>query len=107
MNGPLFVYKHNSSHHPLTKAKFIEWLASAARKVGKDPQAGHGIWIGATLEYLLHGIPFDVVKVKGRWASEAFTLYLTKHAQIVAKYMQAVPELHEAVIHLTMPPVHW
>ena len=55
---------------------------------------GHGIRIGATLEYLLRGIPFDVMKVKGRWVSNAFQLYLRKHNQILAPYMQSMlPEM--------------
>jgi hypothetical protein len=45
------------------------------------------------------------MKVKGRWASNAFILYLTKHAQILAPYMQAVPDLHATFVRYTMPPV--
>ena len=70
-----------------------------------DPRQGHGICIGSTLEYLLRRVPFDVMKVKGHWASDAFTLYLRKHAQIFAPYMQAAPLLHEAFICYTMPPI--
>ena len=51
----------------------------------------HRICIGATLEYLLRGVPFDAMKVKGRWASNAFQLYLRKHNQILAPYMQLMP----------------
>jgi len=54
---------------------------------------------------LLRGVPFDVVKAIGRWASDAFRLYLRKHAQILAPYMQAVPSLHEHFIRYSMPPV--
>ena len=66
---------------------------------------GHGIRIRSTLEYLLRGVPFDVMKVKGRWSSDAFTLYLRKHAQILVPYIQAVPAVHDAFVRLTMPPV--
>ncbi|PBK98979.1 hypothetical protein ARMGADRAFT_1059293 [Armillaria gallica] len=66
---------------------------------------GHGIRIGSTLEYLLRGIPFDVVKMIGRWKSDAFILYLRKHAQILAPYMQAVPAIHEQFIRYTMPRI--
>ncbi|GLB39889.1 putative tyrosine recombinase [Lyophyllum shimeji] len=102
-NGHLFAYKYKNTHRPLTKPKFLQRLAKAARDADLDPLQGHGIRIGATLEYLLRGIPFDVVKVKGRWSSDAFILYLTKHAQILAPYMQAIPEVHETFTHLTMP----
>ena len=102
-NGALFAYRHKSSHRPLTKQKFITRLAQAARAAGTDPLQGHGIRIGSTLEYMLRNIPFEVIKTKGRWASDAFQLYLRKHAQIMAPYMQATPALHEEFIRRSMP----
>jgi hypothetical protein len=45
------------------------------------------------------------MKVIGRWASDAFVLYLRKHAQIMAPYLQATSQVHEAFIRYTMPPV--
>ena len=66
---------------------------------------GHGIRIGSVLEYLLCGVPFDVVKAIGRWASDAFRLYLRKHAQILALYMQADPALHGRFARHSVPPV--
>jgi hypothetical protein len=101
-DGHLFAYKWKSGHRPLTKKTFINRLAQAARKAGEDPLQGHGIRIGSTLEYLLRGISMETMKIIGRWASDAFTLYLRKHAQILAPYLQALPELHHAVISNTM-----
>ena len=72
----------------------------------REPLSGHSLRIGGTLEYLLRGIDFPVVRVKGRWASEtAFTGYLREHGQILAPYMQANPELQNHFIRLAMPPV--
>ena len=103
-DGHLFTYLHkDGKRRPLTKPEFIRTVAAAARKAGLDLRQGHGIRIGATLEYLLRGTPFEVMKVKGCWASDAFLVYLTKHAQILAPYMQAVPDVHENFIRLTMP----
>jgi hypothetical protein len=104
-DGPLFAYRQGKGHRALTKAKMLGTLAKASRSLNIDPLQGHGIRIGSTLEYLLRGLPFDVVKAKGRWASDSFLLYLRKHAQIMAPYMQAVPDLHENIIRFTMPPV--
>lgn len=106
-DGHLFAYKDQKAgtHKPLTKSKFLKRIAQAAKSINEDPLQGHGIRIGATLEYLLRNVPFEVVKVMGRWASNAFTLYLRKHGQIMAPYLQAVPELHQEVIRHTMPPV--
>jgi hypothetical protein len=105
VGGALFAYRFKDGHRPLTKPKLLETLARAAREAGLDPRQGHGIRIGSTLEYLLRGVPFDVMKVKGRWASDAFKAYLTKHAQILAPYMQDQPALHSDFVRLTMPPV--
>jgi hypothetical protein len=69
-----------------------------------DSLKGHGVRIGGTLEYLLRGIPFDVVKSMGRWGSDAFVLYLRKHAVIMAPYLQRGLVL-EAFTRYTMPPV--
>jgi hypothetical protein len=63
---------------------------------------GHGIRIGATLEYLLRGLSLETVKAKGRWQSEAFTIYLRKHAQVMAPYMQA--DLQQQFMGFIMPP---
>jgi hypothetical protein len=106
INGPLFAYRAGTTSKPLTKTKFIKTLATAAIAAGLNPRQGHGIRIGATLEYLLRGTPFEVMKVKGRWASDAFLAYLRKHAQILAPYMQANPARHDEFIRLTIPPIH-
>lgn len=102
-DGLLFAYKHKHKHKPLMKTHFLQVVAKAAREAGRDPLQGHGIRVGATLEYLLRGIPFDVMKMKGRWASDAFQLYLRKHAQILAPYMQATPAIHDSFVRYTMP----
>jgi hypothetical protein len=61
-------------------------MSKAAIAAGRQPLQGHGIRIGAVLEYLLRGMPFEVMKSKGRWASDSFERYLRKHAQILAPY---------------------
>ena len=104
-NGALFAYRHGKGHLPLTRSKFLSLLASVLKASGRPPLHGHGIRIGSTLEYLLRNVPFDVVKVKGRWGSDAFLVYLRRHAQILAPYIQAQPSLHEAFLRLTLPPV--
>ncbi|KAJ7720027.1 hypothetical protein B0H16DRAFT_1336268, partial [Mycena metata] len=87
-------------HRPLTKSAFITQIHKAFRATGSDPPQGHG----TTLFDLLRGTPFDVVKTIGCWASDTFLLYLRKHAQILAPYMQANPQLHTNFMHITMPP---
>ena len=100
----LFSYKVANTRHMLTKLKFLERVGDAACVAGLKPLQGYGIRIGSTLEYLLQGIPFDVMKAKGRWAGDSFQLYLRKHAVVIAPYIQAVP-IHEGFMRYTMPPV--
>ncbi|KAJ7740114.1 hypothetical protein B0H16DRAFT_1664503 [Mycena metata] len=104
-NGHLFSYRHKNSHRPLTKPAFLARIHKAFKASKLEPLQGHGIRIAGTLFYLLRGTPFDVVKTIGRWASDAFLLYLRKHAQIMAPYMQANPQLHTEFIRIAMPPV--
>lgn len=106
----LFAYghvdkKHRKSLRPLTKTCFLKAIRSAAQQAGVEVLQGHGMRIGGTLEYLLRGVPFDVVKTMGRWQSDAFTLYLRKHAQILAPYLQRESNAHAQFVRYTMPPV--
>jgi hypothetical protein len=99
----LFAYRHKDQLRPLTKPAFVKRLASAARQAGREPLQGHGIRIGATLFYLLHGMPIEAVKVMGRWSSDAFLCYLRKHAQVLTPLIQANPKAHEAFSQLIIP----
>ncbi|KIK76924.1 hypothetical protein PAXRUDRAFT_99168, partial [Paxillus rubicundulus Ve08.2h10] len=88
-NRLLFAYCNGKSHKALTKSKFLSVLASALKMSGRPPMQGHNICIGSTLKYLLRNIPFDIVKVKGRWTSYAFLVYLHCHTQILSPYIHA------------------
>ena len=100
---PLFSWKHPHGLRPLTRTEFLKRINLAASELGIDSLKGHGIRIGAILEDLLRGVPFDVVKSLGRWSSEAFLLYLRQHAVIIAPYIQGTPFM-EAFTRYTMPP---
>ncbi|EKM58991.1 uncharacterized protein PHACADRAFT_77444, partial [Phanerochaete carnosa HHB-10118-sp] len=54
---------------------------------GFDALYGHVFCIGGTLEYLLRGLSLETVQTLGRWASDAFHVYLCKHSQILAPYV--------------------
>lgn len=66
---------------------------------------GHSLRIKETLHYLLKGIPFDVVKVMGLWARNAFTIYPREHALILTPFLQAMPEIFQSFSHIAIPPV--
>jgi hypothetical protein len=102
-DGHLFAYKHGDAHRPLTKPEFAKVMRAAALQAGLQPFQGHSIRIGATLEYMLRGMSFEAMKPKGRWSSDAFHIYLTQHAQILAPYIQSHPRLHESFLRTTIP----
>lgn len=102
-NEHLFAFTANGLRHPLSKRKFQEHLATLATKANVKSKFGHNIRIGGTLEYLLRKIPFEVVKVIGRWSSDAFHIYLRKHGQILAQYLQDSP-IFPQILH-AIPPV--
>lgn len=98
----LFAYRHNGSHRPLSKPIFLARLKKALKDAGRPNKHGHSIRIGATLEYLLRGVPFEAMKSIGRWSSDSFSRYLRKHAQILAPYVQSNPNLHQKISHEQM-----
>lgn len=98
----IFAWKHPNGIRPLTRGAFLKRIGIIAKQGGCPELKGHSIRIGGTLEYLLRGIPFDVVKSMGRWSSEAFTIYLRDHAMIMAPYLQDTPII-EPFTRYTMP----
>jgi hypothetical protein len=91
----IFAYKHAGGHRPLTR-EVIRQRLKKVKLDGKPMTQFHAFRIGGTLEYLLRRVPFAVVKVKGRWASNAFEVYLRKHAEIIAPYMADEQALYDA-----------
>ncbi|PPQ80584.1 hypothetical protein CVT24_002719 [Panaeolus cyanescens] len=87
---------------PLSRYSFMRRIGSAVSKAGVTRLQGHGLRIGGVLEFLLRGVPFDVVKEMGRWSSNAFSVYLRKHADILAPYIQDAPLL-EPFTRVAMP----
>lgn len=92
-SAALFSWRHQGRMRVLTKSAFLKCLQDAGSRLGRDDLKGHGIRIGGTLEYLLRGVPFESVKTMGRWSSDAFVLYLRKHAVVLAPYLQDQPVL--------------
>ncbi|KAG2058091.1 DNA breaking-rejoining enzyme [Suillus hirtellus] len=100
----LFAWVHpRYGLRPLSQTVFLKRIREVAKRIGADNLKGHGLRIGGTLEYLLRGVPFNVVKSMGRWSSDAFTIYLCQHAMIMAPYLQESPIL-ELFTWYTMPP---
>lgn len=101
----LLSYETKGTRRPLIRGCFLSRIKAACMSAGINYIPGHGFHVGRTLEYLLRGVPFDVVKAKGRWAGDAFLLYLCEHAQIMAPFMQENAERWVAFDSATVPPV--
>ena len=101
----LFAFKHENTMRPMTRNIFLTRINKIIKENKLEGLQGHGIRVGSTLEYLLRGIPFDVVKAKGRWQSDAFRGYLRKHAEIMGPYIQKEHVPYDTVIRYSMPPV--
>lgn len=97
----LFSFRTHNSLIPMTRAIFLRNVKLAAEKAGIEFSHGHSLRIGATLEYLLRGIPFEVVKQIGRWSSNSFSLYLRDHARILAPYVQKHPSINNTFTEYT------
>ncbi|KIK93880.1 hypothetical protein PAXRUDRAFT_144066, partial [Paxillus rubicundulus Ve08.2h10] len=93
---PLFSYHYLNTHRTLMKSE-------VSKAASLEPLQGHGMQIGGMLKYLLHNVSFKTVKAKGHWKSDAFQLYLRKHAQILTVHMQKHLALHEEFVCYTMP----
>ena len=99
----LFTYSYKKSRRPLTRNAFLTCLRNVAQEAQVSFTFGHSLRIGGTLEYLLRGIPFEVVKQQGRWKSDSFSIYLRNHAQIIGPYLSNKPELHDQYLQATQP----
>ena len=101
----LFTYTGTDGRRrPLTRGTFLARLRQAASTAGEPQLSGHSFRIGGTVEYLLRGLSLDTVRTLGRWSSDTFLVYLRKHAQVLAPYIQALPQLSGRLNHVLPPP---
>lgn len=104
-NDHLFSYRDKQGLRPMSRGILLRRLNSITSELKLEKLPGHGIRVGSTLEYLLRGLTFEAVKVKGRWKSDAFKVYLRNHAQVMAELIQERPAIHEAFLRYTIPSI--
>ncbi|KIJ48226.1 hypothetical protein M422DRAFT_162994, partial [Sphaerobolus stellatus SS14] len=92
----LFSWRHAGAWWVMTRSAFIRRMEIAAAEAGLPRVHGHGLRIGAVLEYLLRGLSMEQVKNLGRWSGNSFALYLRKHVVVLAPYIQSVPLVQQA-----------
>lgn len=66
-DGHLFAYQDRCGNITnMSKQRFLTTLKRKCEALGEVMPQGHALRIGSTLELLLAGVPFEVVKTKGR-----------------------------------------
>ena len=73
--GPLLIWNDGS---PLSRDQFLGSIKSILVEANIDPTAysGHSFRIGAATSAAASGIPDHMIKLLGRWQSEAYQLYI-------------------------------
>ena len=87
--GPLFCWANGA---PLTKPNLISSLRSALELAGHDPSkfAGHSFRVGAASTAAERGIEDSVIKVLGRWNSDAYCRYIKLPASELVAYSRVL-----------------
>ena len=80
-DGPLFIHLQGK---PLTAAQFSTLLKKTVRSIGLNPSnfSAHSFRIGAATTAAAEGIPFEQIKVMGRWRSQCVVRYIRPHREI-------------------------
>lgn len=85
-NYPLFSYRNRTGHIALTKRKFLARCNEIWSAFGFKLITGHCFRIGGTTELLMRGVPPHIVKMMGRWSSDAFLTYWRELELIAPQY---------------------
>ena len=99
----LFAYRIQNTLRPLSCSVFLVTLKKAAKKARIPFNFGHSLRIGGTLEYMLRGVPFEVIKQHGRWQSDTFAVYLRHHARVISPYLSSNVALQHQFLQATNP----
>jgi integrase len=83
----LFAYRVDGVFRPLTKRVFLAEVNAIASDLGLGRVTGHCFRIGGTTQLLASGVPPDVVKAAGRWASDSFLRYWREHERVLPQHV--------------------
>ena len=87
--GPLFTFQDGS---PLTRERFVKEVRVALTTAQIDHRAysGHSFRIGAATMAAQAGLPAYLIKMLGRWNSEAYQQYIRTPRETLAAVSQAI-----------------
>jgi hypothetical protein len=79
-----FAYKTSKGFLPMVKKSFLDRCTNIFRSAGLATVHGHSFRIGGATEHLRRGLPVDLLKIQGRWKSDAFQRYLRRTDEILS-----------------------
>jgi hypothetical protein len=74
-----YLFAGSSLSQPILREEFITWLKSSLARVGNKQAhevSGHSLRRGGAQHLWDAGMPLEELKRKGRWASDAFRVYI-------------------------------
>ena len=94
----LFSYSYGREWYFFTCLSFTVKITQTFHNANLASFQNYIFHISDTLEHLLQEVSFNIDKSKRYYASETFTIYLRKHAQTIAFYIQNKSRLYEGFI---------
>ena len=89
--GPLLIFQDGT---PLSRERFVQEVKSALREAHIDHRgySGHSFRIGAATSAAAAGVPAYIIKMLGRWNSEAYQLYIRTPREALAAVSSALAQ---------------
>ena len=85
-SDPLFSWKDkNGQVRPMVRSKALQRINSIFSERGWGTSFGHSFRIGGASHYLAQGVNPDIVKIGGRWKSNAYELYIRSFELILSR----------------------
>ena len=85
--GPLFTHQSGTA---LTRDQFVRGVkvALSAARIAHENYSGHSFRIGAATAAAAAGVPAHIIKMLGRWSSQAYLLYVRTPRETLAAISQ-------------------
>ena len=85
----------------MTKAAFNDRCADIFSRSGLPAIYGHSFRIGGATEHLRRGLSIDLLKIQGRWKSDAFERYLRKTDEVLSMNIADLDVRHHLQIDIS------
>jgi hypothetical protein len=83
-SAPFFAFKTSTGFLPMVKKSFLDRCSDIFCSVGLAAIHGHSFRIGGATEHLRRGLSVELLKIQGRWKSDAFQRYIRRTDEILS-----------------------